>query len=238
MRDHTNRRGFLGRMLTAAGAVSLPFAAARPLAAEGAVRQGPDAWLNEVRGTHRCLFDFNAHKKGVGLDHMNAFVSTYQSAYNTGPTAVGVVGTFYGIGPNASIIMGFDDFVWQKYQIGAYAELSDASGRPYTRNVFNSPTEADGHLLAQAMGIPMIEGLGAALVECSVASLQARGAKFLMCANALAGWTYELAARGKGAQPAIMDELRAHLLPGVTIVPAMVIAIEKAQEAGIRYNKQ
>ena len=33
-------------------------------------------------------------------------------------------------------------------------------------------------------------------------------------------------------------ELRANLLPGVTIVPAMVIAIEKAQEAGIRYNRQ
>ena len=33
-------------------------------------------------------------------------------------------------------------------------------------------------------------------------------------------------------------EQGAHLLPGVTVVPAMVIAIEKAQEAGIRYNKQ
>jgi len=33
-------------------------------------------------------------------------------------------------------------------------------------------------------------------------------------------------------------ELRANLLLGVTIVPAMVIAIEQAQEAGISYNKQ
>jgi len=29
-----------------------------------------------------------------------------------------------------------------------------------------------------------------------------------------------------------------HLLPGVVPVPAMVIAIEKAQAAGIRYNRQ
>jgi hypothetical protein len=36
----------------------------------------------------------------------------------------------------------------------------------------------------------------------------------------------------------IEKDLRANLLPGVTIVPAMVIAIEKAQEAGIRYNRQ
>jgi hypothetical protein len=36
----------------------------------------------------------------------------------------------------------------------------------------------------------------------------------------------------------IGEELRANLLPGVTIVPAMVIAIDKAQEAGIKYNRQ
>jgi len=33
-------------------------------------------------------------------------------------------------------------------------------------------------------------------------------------------------------------ELQANLLPGVTIVPAMVIAIEKAQTAGIRQKRQ
>ncbi len=233
----TNRRGFLGRMIAAAGVVGLPVGARNAVAAQ-APRQDADAWLTEVRGRHRCLFDFNAHKKGAGLDHMNAFISTYQTAYGTAPGAVGAVGTFYGVGPNSSIIMGFDDVIWEKYQLGDYAGLADAAGRPYTRNVFHSPREADGHLLAEAMSIPMIEGLGAALVECSITSLQARGAKFIMCANALTAWTYELAARGKGAQPAIADELGAHLLPGVTVVPAMVIAIEKAQEAGIRYNKQ
>jgi intracellular sulfur oxidation DsrE/DsrF family protein len=36
----------------------------------------------------------------------------------------------------------------------------------------------------------------------------------------------------------INKDLTSNLLPGVTIVPAMVIAIEKAQEAGIRYNRQ
>jgi hypothetical protein len=30
----------------------------------------------------------------------------------------------------------------------------------------------------------------------------------------------------------------ANLLPGISPVPAMVIAIEKAQAAGIRYNRQ
>jgi serine protease len=56
--------------------------------------------------------------------------------------------------------------------------------------------------------------------------------------NALGAWELELEARGKGKAPDLDKELRANLLPGVTMVPAMVIAIEKAQAAGIRYNRQ
>jgi uncharacterized membrane protein len=59
-----------------------------------------------------------------------------------------------------------------------------------------------------------------------------------LCANALGGWVLELEARGKGKASDIEKDLRANVLPGVAIVPAMVIAIEKAQEAGIRYNRQ
>ena len=33
--------------------------------------------------------------------------------------------------------------------------LKDVSGKPYIRNVFASPTKADGHLLAQRIGKPI-----------------------------------------------------------------------------------
>jgi hypothetical protein len=59
-----------------------------------------------------------------------------------------------------------------------------------------------------------------------------------LCNNALGAWCLELQARGKGKADAIQQELAANMLPGVTAVPAMVIAIEKAQAAGIRYNRQ
>jgi intracellular sulfur oxidation DsrE/DsrF family protein len=71
-----------------------------------------------------------------------------------------------------------------------------------------------------------------------IENLQKMGTKFIMCNNALGLWVLELEARGKGTAAAIDAELRANLLPGVTIVPAMVIAIEKAQEAGMAYNRQ
>ena len=90
----------------------------------------------------------------------------------------------------------------------------------------------------QAIDSPMIPALADAMPALGIESLQKMGAKFVLCANALGIWCLELEARGKGKAQDIEKELRANVLPGVTIVPAMVIAIDKAQEAGIRYNRQ
>jgi intracellular sulfur oxidation DsrE/DsrF family protein len=232
-----NRRGFLGGVLAAgAAAVSAPLA---KLHAAPAMRlAAQDDWLSEVQGTHRCLFDFPQHKNGFGLLHIHNYLATYEAAFGVGAADVGTVGTFYGLGEGCSLPMGFDDSIWAKYEIGEYLGLKDADGRPYTHNVFNKPTEADGHLFSQAIGGPEMAMFGGAIVASGIPNLQARGTKFIVCNNALGGWTFELEARGKGAQAEIDADLRAHLLPGVTIVPAMVIAIGQAQEAGISYNKQ
>jgi hypothetical protein len=48
----------------------------------------------------------------------------------------------------------------------------------------------------------------------------------------------ELAGAGRGTAAEIEEDLKANTLPGVVLVPAMVIAIEQAQVAGISYNKQ
>lgn len=232
----THRRGFLGRAMAAAAAAALPLKTLH--AASAGHQAGPDDWIGEVPGDHRCLFDFSAHKNGVPLLHILNYLNTYSAAYGTGAGQVGAVGTLYGIGGGSSIAMGFDDEMWAKYGLGEYLGLRDANGRPYTRNIFHRPTEADGHLLSQAMQVPQMAMFGGAMAALGIANLQQMGTKFIMCNNALTGWTFELEARGKGAQADISAELRAHLLPGVTIVPAMVIAIEQAQAAGIRYNRQ
>jgi intracellular sulfur oxidation DsrE/DsrF family protein len=231
----TRRRFFLGQMFGAAAAAGLSMTAARAAAAEAS---GADDWIAEVKGTHRCLFDFPQHKNGMPLLHILNYLNTYAAAYKTGPGQVGAVGTFYSAGSQASIPLAFNDAIWAKYQLGVYTGLKDADGKAYTRNVFNRPTTKDLHLLMQAIDSPMIPALADAIPALGIESLQKMGAKFVLCANALGIWCLELEARGKGKAQDIDAELRANLLPGVTIVPAMVIAIEKAQEAGIRYNRQ
>lgn len=229
--NRSDRRGFVARGLAVAAAGW----SAVTVRASGAVEQsgGDDAWLKEVPGTKRCFFDCPQHINGFGLLH----VLNYLAAYPAGQA--GVATSLYGVGPASSIALGFNDAMWAKYGLGEVLGLKDASGKPYTRNVFASPTKADGHLFAQRAQIPPTIGmLGDAIVGSGIPNLQKMGTKFLLCNNALGLWTLELEARGKGTAAAIDKDLRGNLLPGVTIVPAMVRAIEQAQTAGFSYNRQ
>ena len=228
-----DRRRFLGQLLGAAAVANLSM-----VGLGAAQESSADAWIKEVKGSHRCLFDFPQHKGGVPQLHILNYLNTYATAYKTGAGEVGAVGTFYGVGTQASIPLAFNDAIWTTYDLGVYTGLKDADGKHYTRNVFNRPTPRDLHVLMQAYGTPMIPALADAIPALGIENLQKMGTKFVLCANALGIWCLELEARGKGKAQEIEKELRANLLPGVTIVPAMVIAIEKAQEAGIKYNRQ
>ena len=237
--ENANRRGFLGRIFGGVAAAMTVSAAAAEAQAPGAgAATGPDAWIREVKGTHRCLFDFPQHKNGVPLLHVLNYLNTYNEAYKSAPGTVSAVGTFYSLGQQSSIALGFNDAMWAKYGLCDYLGLKDKSGKPYTRNVFYKLSADDAHLMIQAFQTPNIPELAGFMEPMSIGNLQKMGTKFILCANALGGWVLELQARGKGKAPEIEKDLRANLLPGVTIVPAMVIAIEKAQAAGIRYNRQ
>jgi hypothetical protein len=239
--DVTYRRGFLGRVLGAVAAgsfMSAGTAGAQNKTTAAAPATGPDAWIKEVKGTHRCLFDFPQHKNGVPLLHILNYLNTYKEAYKSEPGSVGAVGTLYSIGTQASISLAFNDSMWAKYALGDYTGLKDASGKAYTRNVFYRPTKNDAHLVIQAFQTPNIPEALDVIPSMGIENLQKMGAKFLLCGNAFGLWCLELQARGKGKADAIQKELTANLLPGVTIVPAMVIAIEKAQASGIHYNRQ
>jgi hypothetical protein len=234
-----DRRGFLGRLLGAAALATVGSASSARAQAPAAAAGNPaDAWIKEVKGTHRCLFDFPQHKGGAPLLHILNYLNTYKEAYKAAPGSAGAVGTFYSIGNQSSIALGFGDAVWAKYALGDYLGLKDKNGKPYTRNLFFKPTTDDAHVLFAAFQTPTIPEFVGELPAIGIESLQKMGTKFILCANALGGWVLELQARGKGKADEIEKDMRANLLPGVTIVPAMVIAIEKAQAAGIRYNRQ
>ena len=223
----TPRRGFLARLAGAAAALtaggSLPGAT---LAAQGSAH---DRWITGLKGAHRCLFDFPGHDAGLPLIHIYNYINTYRTAYSEPASSVHAIGTFYGPpGDAASMPLAWNDLVWEKYKIGELLKLTDpVTKQPTTRNLYFRPRAGDPVLFGGAFAVAGIE------------SLQRMGTLFLMCNNAFQAWVAFLSGSGTKGNPAgIEREIRANLLPGVVTVPALVIAIEKAQVAGIAYNRQ
>ena len=216
----TPRRGFLGRIAAvaaAAGVSSMP----QVLRAETAPAE--DEWLEKLKGKNRQFFDFPAHGDGLPLVHILNFYNTLNTAYGVKDSDINGVGTFYGV-PNASIMFGFNDAMWAKYNLGAAIKFNDyKTGQPATRNVWRTDPQILGMMVAQ---------------PASIESLQKRGAVFLLCNNALNIWAGVLAQASKMETPAVLADLKANMLPGVVLVPGMVVAIQKAQDKGIAYNRQ
>jgi len=222
--DATPRRGFLGRLAVTAAAVG--FGALRPRPAQASQRTEPDRWIDALTGTHRCLFDFPQHGDGLPLIHIYNYINTYKTAYGESGESVNAVGTLYGSGPGASIPLGWNDAIWEKYRIGELMKLVDPrTSLPAVRNMFFKPRDGDPVLRNGSVTVAGME------------NLLRMSASFLMCNNSLVNWAGFLAGRD-GRPSSVEREIRANLLSGVTVVPAMVIAIEKAQGAGIAYNRQ
>ena len=227
----THRRGFLARATAAVASVvamkSLPHSADE-LMAQAKPAADPDKWLAGLTGKHRCLFDAPTHDGGLPLIHMLNYINTYKTAYGVPTSEVNAVGTFYGPpAETASMPLGWNDTLWAKYKIGEMLRLTDpATKAPAVRNMYFRPKAGDP-VFFNGMVLPA-----------GIENLQKLGATFLLCNNALMAWIGFLAGKGGGKADEIEKEIRANLLPGVTVVPAMVIAIEKAQGKGVAYNKQ
>lgn len=179
--------------------------------------QGAD-WLTGLNGKHRQLFDTPAPGNGVALVHVMNYYDTYNTAFKVPDKDVNGVLTFYG----GTTFHALSDAMWAKYRLGEFLGEKDGKGVAYTAN----PWRAN----------PTVMGM--AMAAASVESLQKRGATFIVCNNALTVLSGMVAgARGMDAK-AVYEDMKGNILPGVKLVPAMVIAIEQAQKAGFTYLRQ
>jgi hypothetical protein len=178
-----------------------------------------DNWLKGIKGTHRQLFDSPAPAGGVPLVHIFNYYETLHNTYRVKDAQIDAVGTFYGL----TTFYGLNDAMWAKYRLGEYLEATDpATGKPATANPWRTS--------------PVV--LGLSLPQASIQSLQQRGATFILCNNALTIFSGLLAAK-RGLDPKVVyEDLNANILPGVDLVPGMVVAVEQAARAGLSYHRQ
>ena len=147
--DQTPRRGFLARVFAATAALTASGAGVR----EASAAQASEAWLNEVKGTHRCLFDFPRHSNGWGLVHVLNYLNTYSAAYKAGAGEVGAVGTFYGIGAGIEHRVGVQRRDVGEVRPGEYTGSRTPAGSPTRATCSTGRRRPTAHLLSQAMQI-------------------------------------------------------------------------------------
>lgn len=215
--SRVRRAGLLAVALVVAAAATI---AARPaLGRSAADAAPPDAWLKGLTATHRQLFDTPAPGGGIPLVHMMNYYDTYNRAYEVPDSDIDAVMTFYG----GTTLYAVNDAAWAKYRIGEFLEAIDPATKAAA---VANPWRAK----------PVIMGME--LPAASVESLQKRGATFIVCDNALTIFAGMLA-QARGLEPAAVHaDLKANLLPGVELIPGMVVAIEQAHRAGLSYHRQ
>ena len=128
-------------------------------------------------------------------------------------------------------MVNYDDFVWNKYQIGEWLNVTDSStGKPAVRQ----------HLLCGRNGMDATsytkdpDDPESVYQDASVQALEARGVQFLSCHTALEEQAHVLVRRKKLAQSPedVVREMLAHTVPGVLVVASMGSAIALLQAEG------
>lgn len=205
------------RPMSVAVAALLVATSAAALGAQAGATPSDD-WLKGLTGTHRQFFDSPAPAGGILLVHIMNYYDTYNKTYNVKDQDIEAVGTFYG----QTTFHGLNDAMWAKYNLGEFLDIKDGSGKPVTVNPWRTTPQILGMTLPQA----------------SIESLQKRGTTFILCNNALQILS-GMVAQKRGLQPeAVYNDMKANILPGVNLIPAMVIAVEQAHAARLAYHRQ
>lgn len=220
----TQRRHFIGQL--AGGAAALAglsfapplFAGESPLAprAEG---QWDDSWTTKLEGKKfRTVFDAPQVNFALALHQANAVIENYRDVAGISEKDLGLVVVIR----HRAIPMAFNDAIWQKYEAGVDLKLKDpTTGEPAKRNPFLNVAKEDKRGLVDS--------------TTSLTSLYDRGVIFLGCNNAAMGWAYMLAKKAGTKVEDVRAELKANLIPGMTLLPTGIFAVVRAQNVGCSY---
>ena len=204
-----------GIILAAAATLGLGIAGFTSSATMKASDPPKDTWLKGLNGTHRQIFDTPDAGGGIPLVHVMNYYDTYNTAYGVKDSDIDAVITFYG----GVTLYGLNDAMWSKYKLGEFLKANGADGKAVTANPWRSA--------------PVI--MGGPIPAASIETLQKRGATMILCNNALGIFAGFVAKANGLEQSVVYNDMKANILPGVELVPAMVIAIGQAQKKGLTY---
>jgi intracellular sulfur oxidation DsrE/DsrF family protein len=175
------------------------------------------------------LFDITKVEDGAALAKIKNSLDGLHYGFGVPVDQIKVIGGLHG----PANLLAYDDYVWEKYQIGAWLEVNDPRTRqPAVKNpyYFSKLAEDAAHITAATD--PSAET--SPLQDASMQGLQRRGVRFLSCHTALDEQVRQLIQHYtlSEAPETIVRDMLAHTVPGVLVVASMVSAIALLQCQG------
>ena len=212
---HHARRAFLSHLGTGATAAGLTVLSGRPAAAQSAERSEwhpkrhqADDWLDRIPGVHRLLFD-TTHPEGFGeaLTFANNYYAANQSGYGLNDADLAVV----IVARHDSAPFAYTEAMWVKYG-PSFVERSGfvdpSTKQPPAVNVYRARMEG----------------------------LIKRGSHFAVCQLSTRRLAGGIAGASRTDADSVYNELAANLVANAHMVPAGIIAVNRAQERGYSFT--
>jgi intracellular sulfur oxidation DsrE/DsrF family protein len=179
-------------------------------------RHEKDDWFDQLPGKHRLVFDTTAYDGlADAILFANNFIRVNRADYGLQNNDLAVV----IVVRHRSTPFGYNDAMWAKYgaAIAARARVEDPKTKLAPKiNIFNSGDF--GELLSN-------RGM-------TLDSLFRQGLQLAVCATSTRGYATSIAQAVSGNADTIFNELIANLVSNSRMVPAGIVAVNRAQERG------
>jgi intracellular sulfur oxidation DsrE/DsrF family protein len=182
-------------------------------------RHEKDDWLDKLPGKHRFVFDTTT-PEGIGqaIVFASNFIRVNQSDYGVANNELAVI----IVARSRSTPFAYTDAMWAKYgaPMSSRAEFTDPKTKqPPRANLYRS-----GDYGAQ------LANRGTTLD-----SLLKQGVQLAVCSVATRGFATAIAQATGGNTDSINNELVANLVDNSRMVPAGIVAVNRAQERGYSF---
>jgi len=219
----TDRRSFLARLGAAASIAGASMIGSQAAVAQVAgdapwrpARHAQDDWLEASPGEHRFVFDTTT-PDGIALAFQFAgnYFTANADAYGLKESDLAVL----IVARHKSTTFGYNDAMWAKYgkQFSEQAEFTDPNTKQApTVNVYTTVGE--------------VSGQGGRLT-----ALMKKGVHVAVCQTSSRGTATRIAKATGAEVDTIMKEMAANLIPNARLVPAGIVAVNRAQERGYSF---
>lgn len=217
------RRLFLARLGTGVSVVGAAVASSPAAVAQVAAdapwrpaRHAQDDWFDKIPGVHRYVFDTTtADGMASALQFASNYFTANQDGYGLKDSDLAVV----IVARHRSTSFAYKDAIWAKYgkQLSELAEFTDPKTKqPPTVNVFAAAGDGSGQ--GGRMNALINKGVHFAVCQMSTRRIAGRIAQ----------------ATGVEAD-SVFKEIAANLIGNARLVPAGIVAVNRAQERGYSF---